>query len=140
MKVYNTKFLRGNQRLVVAIIAGLVSAVGCAVVYALLVMMLGFSSSLFYIAMAYAISYCVKTFGRGVDQKYCLIGALCTLLSIIVGDMLMILIPMGFNLTLIPAAFIGVLYSFLNISVSGIIDLICIAYALYLAYYNSRIV
>lgn len=140
MKVYNTKFLRGNQRLVVAIIAGLVSSIGCAFLYAILVSILNFSSSLFYIAMAYAISYCIKTFGRGVEVKYCVIGACFTLFSILLGRMLLIWMPLGFNLLLAPSLFLAVLESFFVVSGENIIQLICVAYSLYLAYYNSRIV
>lgn len=140
MKVYNTKFLRGNQRFWVAIASGIASGIGCAILYALLILLLGFSSSLFYIAMAYGISYCIKTYGKGVEQKYCVIGLCCTLGSIILGRMLLMLIPLGFTFAYIPVAFLSVLYSFLDLSLSGIIELICIAYSLYLAYYNSRIV
>lgn len=140
MKVYNTKFLRGNQRLVVALIAGFLSSVGCAFLYAILVSVLGFSSSLFYIAMAYAISYCIKTFGRGVDTKYCVIGAGFALFSILLSRILLIWMPLGFSLTLLPAIFMAVLQSYFEVSAGNIIELICIAYSMYLAYYNSRIV
>ena len=140
MKVYNTNFLRGNQRFVVAILAGAISAIACAFAYAIIVNLLHFRSSLLYLAMAYGISYCVKTYGRGVDTKYCLIGAVFTLLSILLGGMLTVLLPLGFNLTFVPAAFMMTLSSIFSFNFNGIIEMICIAYSLYLAYYNSRIV
>lgn len=140
MKVYNTKFLRGNQRLVVAIIAGVLSALACALGYAVFTSLLPIRTSLLYIAMAYAISYCVKTYGRGVDEKYCIIGAACTLLSIILGGMFVVFMHVGLHLSIIPAAFMMTLASIFDFSVYGIIELVCIAYSLYLAYYNSRIV
>ena len=102
MKVYNTKFLRGNQRFVVALIAGLASSVACAFAYAALISLLHFKSGLFYIAMAYGISYCIKTYGRGVEVKYCVLGAAFTLFSIILGEMLTILMSLGFSFLYIP--------------------------------------
>lgn len=140
MKVYNTKFLRGNQRLVVAILVGLLSSIACAAVYALLVSLLRFNTSLYYIGMAYAISYCIKTYGRGVDTKYSIIGTCFTLFSILLGKSLLMIIPFGFNFTLLPMAIMAVIQSSLIFNTRALIELVFIAYALYIAYYNSRIV
>lgn len=140
MKVYNTKFLRGNQRFSVALLVGIVSSIACALAYGIIVNVLHFNTSLFYIAMGYGISYCIKTYGRGVEVKYSVLGALCTLFSILLGNVFVILFSIGFQLVYIPVAFVSVLYSFFQIDLYTVIELICIAYSMYVAYYNARIV
>lgn len=140
MKVYNTKFLKGNQRFVRAILAGVGSALLCALGYALIESILPWNFPLFYIAMAYGVSYCIKTYGKGVEMKYCIVGVVCCVLSVILGKLFLYMYPFGFNLSLIPYILRIVLQSFFVMNVNGIIEIVCFAYAIYVAYYNSRIV
>ena len=140
MKVYNTNYLRGNQRFMMAILAGVLSSIACAIVYGIIVNVLHFNTSLFYIAMGYGISYCIKTFGRGVEVKYSVLGAVCTLFAILLGSVFVILFSIGLHIMYLPAAFVSVLYCLVQIELYTIIEWICIAYSMYVAYYNARII
>lgn len=140
MKVYNTKFLKGNQKMRRAIGAGIISALLCAIAYALIESILPWSFSLFYIAMAYGVSYSVKTYGKGVQTKFSTVGVVCTVLTIILGKLILYMYPFGFDFVLLPYFLKLVLQSFFVLTPHGIIELLCFAYAIYVAYYNSRII
>lgn len=140
MKVYNTKHLNNKQRFPIAIAAGLISALVCGFLYAIVEIILPLHFPLLYAAMAYGVSYAVKTFGRGVQPKFTAIGIISVILSILFGYVFIFVISSGFNFALLSLYLRSVLMSMLTLNFHGIIELLCIAYSLYIAYYNSRII
>lgn len=140
MKVYNTKNLNNKQRFPIAIAAGLISALVCGFLYAVIEIILPVHFSLLYAAMAYGVSYAVKTFGRGVQPKFTAVGIVSVILSILFGYIFIFIMSIGFNFELLPLYLQTVLISMLTLDFHGIIELLCIAYSLYIAYYNSRII
>lgn len=140
MKVYNTKNLNNKQRFPIAILAGLLSALVCGFLYAIIETMLPLHFPLLYAAMAYGVSYAVKTFGRGVQPKYTVIGIISVILSILFGYIFVYVMSAGFDFVFLPFYLKSVLVSMLSLNLHSIIELLCIAYSIYIAYYNSRII
>lgn len=140
MKVYNTRHLNNKQRFPIAIAAGVISAIVCAILFAFIETLLPVHFPLLYIVMAYGVSYAVKTYGRGVQPKFTVIGVASVLLSFLLGYIFIYIFTFGFNFSLLPAYLQSVLVSLAVIDIRGIIELLCIAYSLYVAYYNSRII
>ncbi|NBK97967.1 MAG: hypothetical protein EOM50_08105 [Erysipelotrichia bacterium] len=141
MKVYNTKHLNNKQRFPIAIIAGLISAILCGLLFAIIEIILPLHIPLLYAAMAYGVSYAVKTYGRGVQTKFTVVGIVASILSIVFGYAFIYFISMGGETILsLPTYLEMVFASMLRLNVHGIIELLCVAYAIYIAYYNSRII
>lgn len=140
MKVYNTKNLNNKQRFPIAIAVGLVSAIVCGFLFAIVETILPLHFPLLYAAMAYGVSYAVKTFGRGVQPKFTAVGIVSVILSILFGYVFVFIMSIGFNFELLPIYLQTVLMSMLTLDFHGIIELLCIAYSIYIAYYNSRII
>lgn len=140
MKVYNIKNLNNKQRFPIAIAAGVISALACGFLYAIVEIILPLHFPLLYAAMAYGVSYAVKTFGRGVQPKFTVVGIVSLLLSILFGYVFIFIMSIGFNFELLPFYLQSVLMSMLTLNFHGIIELLCIAYSIYIAYYNSRII
>lgn len=140
MKVYNTKNLNNKQRFPIAIAVGLVSAIVCGFLFAIIETILPLHFPLLYAAMAYGVSYAVKTFGRGVQPKFTVVGIVSVILSILFGYVFVFIMSIGFNFELLPLYLQTVLVSMLTLDFHGIIELMCIAYSIYIAYYNSRII
>lgn len=139
MKVYNTNLLNNKQRFPIAIIAGIICAIICAFLYALIETMLSWHIPLLYIAMAYTISSAVKKYGRGVQAKYSAIGVGCFILSVVLGYLFYYTMMFGFSLELLPFYFKLMVRTIATVDLYGIIEMLCFAYSVYLAYYNSRI-
>lgn len=140
MKVYNIKNLNNKQRFPIAIAAGIASAIVCGFLFAIVETILPLHFPLLYAAMAYGVSYAVKTFGRGVQPKFTAVGIVSVILSILFGYVFVFIMSIGFNFELLPIYLQTVLMSMLTLDFHGIIELICIAYSIYIAYYNSRII
>lgn len=140
MKVYNIKNLNNKQRFSIAIVAGLASAIACGFLFAIIETILPLHFPLLYAAMAYGVSYAVKTFGRGVQPKFTAVGIVSVILSILFGYVFVFIMSIGFNFELLPIYLQTVLMSMLTLDFHGIIELLCIAYSIYIAYYNSRII
>lgn len=140
MKVYNIKNLNNKQRFPIAIVAGLASAIACGFLFAIIETILPLHFPLLYAAMAYGVSYAVKTFGRGVQPKFTAVGIVSVILSILFGYVFVFIMSIGFNFELLPIYLQTVLMSMLTLDFHGIIELLCIAYSIYIAYYNSRII
>lgn len=140
MKVYNIKNLNNKQRFPIAIAAGIASAIVFGFLFAIVETILPLHFPLLYAAMAYGVSYAVKTFGRGVQPKFTAVGIVSVILSILFGYVFVFIMSIGFNFELLPIYLQTVLMSMLTLDFHGIIELLCIAYSIYIAYYNSRII
>ncbi len=140
MKVYNTNLLNNKQRFPIAIGVGIVSAIVCAFGFALFESMIRWHISLLYVVMAYAISSAIKYFGKGVQPKFSILGVACFLLSLVLGFIFYYSMLGGFSFELLPYYLSMMMRSITRISINGIFEMLCIAYSIYLAFYNSRII
>lgn len=143
MKVYNSHFLKNKQRFPRAIITGLLASIGCAILIALYERInpipISFTPFL-YIASAYGISHVIKEYGRGVEAKYSYIGIACMVFCVFLSKFILIILLTGFDFSLLGFYTNVAMRSFFAGNLNSIIDIACIAYAIYIAYYNARIV
>lgn len=140
MKLFNPNYLRNKQRFPAAIIAGILSALGCAILYYFITLVLGVQISLLYIAAGYGIAYAIKTFGRGIDNKFSILAIICTLLFVLLAHILVTASMFGFQLSLIAFYLQSFFVQFNNFDVHTIMEIMCIAYSCYIAYYYSKII
>ena len=86
MEIWNSRSLDNNQRFIAAIIAGLISAVILGLAYGIIFSIFHIMMSVLYIGIGYGVGQAVRKYGRGVHKRFSVVGALMTLLAIIIGD------------------------------------------------------
>lgn len=140
MQVFNTKNMKSNQRFVISILMGILSAIGLAIIYAWFKHAANISFSLIYVGIAYLIAQVIKYFGHGIDMKFSILGGACFLLSVFLTDIFMYFMDFQMiNMALVPYCIVYTLKSMLRFTPGAIIKLVCVIYGVYLAFYESRI-
>lgn len=86
MQIYNARYADNNQRFIMACIASFVSAIGFGVLFGLIKSMLMIIPSILFVIVGYGIAWVIRKTGRGVSQKFMVLGAIMTFLSILVAD------------------------------------------------------
>lgn len=142
-KVYNTKFLTNKQRFNQGLLFGTLTSIGCAILYAVFINVFHISLSLLYVAMGYAISMSIQKFGRGVQPKFSVLGAVLTVISFILA-MILVYNPFGFEIILHPEywgqTFQNILGIYQHMNSSTLLMIAFQAFGVYIAYVNSRVV
>ena len=138
MDIFNTKILsqrqRWNRALMFAIGGTVLSIVVCVFVQRLIHL----RSALFYIAAAYFLSWLILESGHGVQKKFSILAAVCTVIVILLSDIFTLY---GTGAFMIPVeAFISVLRSYLDISLNSLLALVIKIGAVYLAYGKARVI
>ena len=87
MQIYNANALNNNQRFVKAIIIGVLSSVGIGLAYGLILSLVHIQMEIFFLAMGWCIGQVIQKYGRGVGKKFQVLGAICTFLAILIGDL-----------------------------------------------------
>jgi len=136
MKVYNLSSFT-NQRFLRAIIAGLITSIGCAVVYALFTTLIHIQFSVIYIGVGYLIGTAIRYFGHGVKLKFRILGVVCALLFIFLADALYF---SGFNINLIPVLIIPILRSYASLNINSLLSLLFRGVCVYYAYLYASVV
>jgi hypothetical protein len=80
--------LRSQQNFALAVPAGIAAAIVGAVLWALVVYLSGYSLGLMAIVVGALAGYAVRTTGKGVDQKFGILGAVCAALGWALGTAL----------------------------------------------------
>lgn len=80
--------LRAQQNFPLAIAAGLGAAVVGAVLWALVVYVTNYSTGLMAIVVGALVGYAVRAAGKGVDQQFGIVGAVCAALGWALGTAL----------------------------------------------------
>lgn len=138
MRIYNTRSLSQHQRFHKALLYGIPTAIGCAIVLGILQRMLPIQFQLFYLGVAYVIAYVVRTFGRGVHIKFSYLAGGLTLLSLLLADAIAI---GGFANLLYPMVWMMVISNWVQFtSVWGIMSVAFRLGAVYLAYQQGRFI
>ncbi|MDF9824156.1 hypothetical protein M2475_000506 [Breznakia sp. PF5-3] len=141
MNIFNPNNLRNKQRFPVAVAAGVITAILCAIVIGLITSGTGWYYSLLYIAAGYAIGYAIKYFGRGVDKKFSILSVACFILCVFLGDFVAFTHQLSvFSLNYLPYSIESTFRSLFQLDVMGMIHLIMIVYAGYISYYMAKIV
>lgn len=138
MNIYNLNNLKNKQRFEVAIIVAILSAIVFAVVYAIIKNVFHVHIPYLYVLFAYLISELIKKIGRGVAPKFSYLGATAVIICIILSYIFYFVFFYGVS----DIAFIiqYMMVDIFTLNISGLIEIGCILYSIYLAYYNSRIV
>jgi hypothetical protein len=79
--------LKAEQNLVLALIAGGAAALLGAVAWALVTTVTGYQSGFMAIGVGYLVGYAVKSFGKGLDRSFGIIGAGWSLLGCAGGNL-----------------------------------------------------
>lgn len=139
-KLFNTSVLTSKQRFTRAIIAGIVAAIGMAIILGMFTSLIRIQSSLLLVGVGYLIGMVIVKAGRGVQKKFSILGACCCVLSIVIADMVTYFgVGILFQVGMWPTALIFILQSLLNPSISGILGILFRVGAVGVAYQNSRI-
>lgn len=144
MEIWNSRSLDNNQRFIAAIIAGLISAVVFGLAYGIIYSRLRIVMSVLYLGIGYGVAQAVRKFGRGVHKRFAVVGALMTLLAIMIGDFTAIAgFPGVFAYLINPALWPTVLKSWLimNLStnINSLLGLLFRAAGVYIGYTQSVI-
>lgn len=141
IQIFNTHALTSQQRFTRAVIAGTIGAIVIAVVYGSLMQFINIESSLLLIAVGYGIAMVVQKAGRGVQQRFSILGAVLCVFAILIAD---IITYFGFSALLNPAiwptCFSMLLQMYLSLEYRSLLSIIFRAAAVAVAYQYSRIV
>lgn len=141
IQIFNTHALTSQQRFTRAAIAGTIGAIVIAVVYGGLMQFINIESSLLLIAVGYGIAMVVQKAGRGVQQRFSILGAVLCVFAILIAD---IITYFGFsallNPAIWPACFTALMQMYLSLRFSSLLSIIFRAAAVAVAYQYSRIV
>jgi hypothetical protein len=80
--------LRGQQNFALAVPAGIAAALAGAILWAVVVYVSGYSLGLMAIAVGAIVGYAVRVTGKGVDQKFGILGGVCAALGWALGTAL----------------------------------------------------
>lgn len=141
LKVFNTHALSTNQRFTRAILVGVPTALGCALVYGVISAAIRIEFSLVFVGIGWLIGTVIKKYGRGVQPKFSILAAVLAAFSFVLADLVGIF---GLALLLHPV-FLGemlvqIIPSYLQASPSALLGLAFRAFGVYMAYTTARIV
>ena len=138
MKIYNSQVLNHQQRFWVALVVGLVSAIGLAFIYAWLSNILFLELEVLYIGIGWLIGMIIQKVGRGVQVRFQVMAALLTILCFVLGDMMT---TMGYSILFNPSswfiAFRYVVGSLFGLSLSALLRLALRIAGIVIAYQNG---
>lgn len=138
MEIFNTKILNNRQRWNRACIFAVLGTIISILVCVFIQRFLSIHSSLFYIVAALFLSWLILESGHGVQKKFSILAAVCTVCVIFFSDMFLILgFGTFFNLF---EAIQFTLANFLRMDFNNLLSLIVDVGAVMLAYERSRVI
>lgn len=144
MKVYNTGLLKNKQRFNIALLVGIISSIVfgflLAFIHVQFSSIISYFYSLLFVLVGMGIGYLIRYFGRGVEEKFCILAAVCTVIAILLSYFFEAMLLAGFDFSLFPFYIQYMNAQLFNFTIYGIIRFMFIAYAIYMAYYYARIV
>ena len=144
MKIYNADALNRNSRFIRALLAGLAAAVVLGMACGALISALRVEAAILYIGVGWAVGEAIKKAGHGVGTKFCVLGAVMTLLAIMISDTIMFTGISGFFRLLIhPGMWFSMIRTLLamnlSLNISRILGLLFRLCGIYYGYSNSGI-
>lgn len=141
LKVFNTHALSSNQRFTRALLVGVPTTLGCAVLYGIISPAVRFEFAVVFIGIGWLIGTVIKKYGRGVQPKFSILAAVLAAISFILADLISIV---GLQILIHPIVLIqmmvAVIPSYLQANPNVILGLLFRAVGVYMAYTNARIV
>ncbi|MBE6114108.1 MAG: hypothetical protein E7191_03415 [Erysipelotrichaceae bacterium] len=86
MKIYNKSALTRNQRFVKAVLYGIPATLVIAIVLGFLLNIMPIQFEIMFLGVGYAIGYVIRTYGRGVQTRFSILGAVLCAVAIILAD------------------------------------------------------
>jgi FtsH-binding integral membrane protein len=80
--------IRGEQNLMLAVIAGGAAALAGACVWAMITVMTHYQIGWMAVGVGFLVGFAVKTFGKGIDRSFGIVGAVWSLLGCAAGNLL----------------------------------------------------
>ncbi len=140
MEIWNSRSLDNNQRFIAAIAAGFAAAVILGIAYGGLYSVLRVTSGILYVFIGWCIGQVIRRAGRGVHMRFGVVGAVMTLLAIIIGDSIAMF---GFGVLVSPGMWgVSIVYwlrMFLSTNINSILGIVLRAFGVYMAYHYSVI-
>ena len=141
LKVFNTHALSSNQRFTRALLVGVPTALGCAMLYGIISSAIRFEFAVVFIGIGWLIGTVIKKYGRGVQPKFSILAAVLAAFSFLLADLISIV---GLEILIHPIILIemmvAVIPSYFQANPNVILGLLCRAVGVYMAYTNARIV
>ena len=143
LKIYNKQAITKNQRFTNALIYAIPASIAVGLLYGIIARVAMFEFSIVFLGIGYFIGYVIQTKGRGVQNRFSILGAVLAIVCFILAD----LIAMGgfgvfssLEVLLLSIENWGryMLYS-LN-SFKGVLSVGFRVFGVIAAYQNSRIV
>lgn len=141
LQIYNKNAVTKHERFIRGCIAGILSSLVLAVLYGIISSYLLITFEIFYVAIGYGIGYSIQKFGRGIQLRFSILGAVCAGCCFILADMISIggfaiFTNFGFFITV----FRFILTSLFSTSINSLLGLLFRAAGIMAAYQTSRIV
>lgn len=137
-RIYNSFKLNSNQRFLNALLYGIPTALGLGIAYGYISRILPINFSIIYVGIGYLIGMVIQKFGRGVQVKFSILGAVLAGISFVLSDVIRY-----FGLSLNPIIFYQALLIFTQVylgSINGLINLLFFAWGIVTAYNKARII
>ncbi|MBW9212869.1 MULTISPECIES: hypothetical protein [Terrabacteria group] len=140
MRIYNLNTQDENKRFFLSILVGLPASILFGYLFYLVSKWFAFRLDIFYVVIAYTIALLLKKVGRGVTKKFSILGAVLMLITILVGDALLLYgnyaLHILTSLTLL-SRFIRLEVFSLTANLNALIGLLIRVSTIYEAYYYS---
>ena len=142
IQIFNTHALNSQQRFTRALLGGIVGSIVIGLIYGIFMQFIHIESSLLLVAVGYCVGMVVQKCGRGVQQRFSVLGAVLCVLAILIADMVTYF---GLSSLITPALWPSYLQTllqhiYLAASLSSVLSIVFRAAAVGVAYQYSRIV
>lgn len=137
-RIYNSFKLNSNQRFLNALLYGIPTALGLGIAYGYISRILPITFSLVYVGIGYVIGMVIQKYGRGVQVKFSVLGAVLAAIAFILSDVVRYF-GLSLNPIILYQAVIIITQVYLA-SINGLINLLFFAWGIVTAYNKARIV
>ncbi|NLC96300.1 MAG: hypothetical protein GX675_01840 [Erysipelotrichaceae bacterium] len=140
-KIFNINSLSSKSRFTRGLIAGSITAIVLAIAYGFLSSLIAVQFSLAFVGIGYLIGNSIKYFGHGVKPEFAIMGAVLTLICIILSDFISFFgFSSIFNFAKYPEYISIYLRVLLRTDINSLLSLAFRAGGVYAGYIYSRIV
>ncbi|HCT62968.1 MAG TPA: hypothetical protein DIC19_02570 [Erysipelotrichaceae bacterium] len=137
-RIYNSFKLNSNQRFLNALLYGIPTALGLGIAYGYISRILPITFSIVYVGIGYLIGMVIQKFGRGVQVKFSILGAVLAGVAFVLSDVVRYF-GLSLNPIILYQAVLIITQVYLG-SINGLINLLFFAWGIVTAYNKSRII
>ena len=137
-RIYNSFKLNSNQRFLNALLYGIPTALGLGIAYGYISRILPITFSIVYVGIGYLIGMVIQKFGRGVQVKFSILGAVLAGIAFVLSDVVRYF-GLSLNPIILYHAILIITQVYLG-SINGLINLLFFAWGIVTAYNKSRII